>query len=105
MALFASPAVKDLKKQSAEIGSMIGQAGLGMLSASDVSDVIANEDWRQRLRTALRVASQEMGEDKAIKTATKAARSGAEPWVRQSQANILYCYDRAEEAVRSMLGK
>lgn len=105
MALFASAAVKDLRKQAGEIGSMIGQVGVGMIPAGDVADVIANEEWRQRLRTALSVVSREIGDDKALKTATKAARSGAEPWVRQSQANILYCYDRAEEAVRSMLGK
>lgn len=105
MSLCASPAVKNLKKQADEIGSIIGQSGRGLLSAADVADVIASEEWRQRLCAAFSKASQEVGEDNALKTAIKAAKVGAEPWVRQSQTNILHCYDDAEGAIRTMVAR
>jgi hypothetical protein len=105
MALFASPAVKDLKKQADEIGSMIGQVALGMLPANDVADVIARDDRRARLHKALRAVAAEVGDAKALKIAVKAAREGAEPWVRTTQVNITDCYDQAEETVREMLAE
>jgi hypothetical protein len=105
MGLLASPAVKSLNKQAGEIGSLIGQAGMGMLSESDVADIVANDERRQQLRELVRSVSVEVGDDKATKMAVKAARKGAEPWVRNSQPNIRHCYDQAEEAIRSMLGR
>jgi hypothetical protein len=51
----------------------------------------------------VRSVSIEVGDDKAKKMAIKAARKGAAPWVRTTQANMTYCYDEAEAAARSLL--
>ena len=105
MGLFASPAVKSLNKQAGEIGSLVGQAGMGMLSDGDVADIVANDERRRQLREQVIFVSAEVGDEKATEMAVKAARKGAEPWVRTSQANIRHCYDQAEEAIRLMLGR
>ena len=104
MALFDTPAVKELKKQSGFIGGMFGQVGLGQLPANDLTDLVNNRLWRARLRDAFAAASADVGETKATNVAVKAARVGAEAYVRLTQKNIRYVYDEAEKAIREMLG-
>jgi hypothetical protein len=104
VALFSTTAVKELKKQAGAIGGMFGQVGLGQLSANDLTDLVNSAEARVSLRDAFAAASADVGETKATNIAVKAARVGAEAYVRLTQKNIRYVYDEAEKAIREMLG-
>jgi hypothetical protein len=103
--VFDPKTVKELRKEAGLIGTMCGQAHVGQLSWSDFADVVANEGFQQRLRAAFSAAADDVGDAKAFKAARKAARNAAEaePFVRKVPRGDVE--DRAESAIKEMLGR
>lgn len=103
MGLFGTPAVKDLKKEATFIGGMYGQAFLGHIKASDVAEFVTAESQREKLRGAFAAAAADVGAQKALKIALKAANVGADSYARLGNGPIRDVIREAESAVRNML--
>lgn len=103
--MFGPASLKELKQQAEQIGSMCGQAYVGVLSWADFADVVNNEGFRTRLQSAFAAASADVGEAKALKAAVKEARKYAQavPYVRKVPLGDVET--RAEVAIKEMLGR
>jgi len=105
VALFDTPAVKELKRHAQLIGSMHGQVYLGHLPQRDLEDVVHDQEMRLRLRRAYDAAVADVGEKKALKAAVSETRIWAEASGRLRQANYGDMVLAAERSLRSMLGE
>ncbi len=76
--MFRRPSVRELKRQARLIGMIHAQAYLRELSAADRDDVLRSNAVRFELQAAYWSAAADIGEDKAMKAAVKAARSQAD---------------------------
>jgi hypothetical protein len=109
MGLFDPPPVKELKKEVALIGGLLGQLHLGypyQLSRSDVYELIQDEGQRAKLRDTFAAAAAAVGDKKALKAALRSANVSAESYARLNKDRPYGDVPRqAEATIRDMLGR
>ena len=71
--LFATPAVKELRKQAGFIGSLYGSLYSGAISAADVASIVEDPGYRSELRAAYESSVSDVGERKSLKEAIASA--------------------------------
>lgn len=76
--MFGRPSVRELKRQARLIGMAHAQAYLRELPAADRDEMLRNTEVRFQLQAAYWSAAADVGEDKAMKAAVRAARSQAD---------------------------
>jgi hypothetical protein len=101
--LFDSEAVKELKKQSQFIGGLIAHQAFGQLPLGAAEEMVNSDSQRARLKQAFTVASREMGGDKALKKAVKAAGDHARMCAQVRSAPWRDVEQAAEGAISEML--
>lgn len=108
----AKPSVKELESKAGQVGHIHAMAYLRQISAGDLASYVGQEETRASLRKAYEAAVSDVGEKKAMKTATFAAYSHAERTILTAQAagraprgGFRPVLDTAEKAVRDMLAR
>lgn len=108
MALFDPPSVKGLKEKAGFIGGLYGQAFLGppySISPQDVDELVRSEQQRTELIASFDAAAADVGPDKALRKALKAANLQAESFARLAKRPYGDLPRAAERAVRAMLDR
>ncbi len=103
MGLFDSPAVKQLKKESEFIGGVVAQQAFGELPPGTADEVVHGQHFSKQLREAFAVAAGELGNDKALKKATRAAGDHARMMAQVRSIPTRDLPGIAEGTIRDML--
>jgi hypothetical protein len=101
--LFDSAAVKQLKKDAEFIGGLITQQACGELPPGAAEEMIRSETQRAKLKDAFDKAASEIGQEKALKKATKEAAYSAKMFAEIRKVPSGNLPQLAEEAIRDML--
>ncbi len=103
MGWFDSEAVKRLKKASEFIGGLVADQAFGQLPAGAAEEMIQSESQRDQLKRALTGAAQEVGSDKALKKAMRAAGDHARMKAQVRSLPSDAVAQAAEDVIKEML--
>jgi hypothetical protein len=77
---------------------------LGRFSPADLADLVNDESQRAELQDAFAAASADVGPEKAMRAAMRAADIGADSYARLGNTQYGHVVPAAQQAVRDMLG-
>jgi hypothetical protein len=103
MGLFDSAAVKQLKKESEFIGGVVAQQAFGELPSDAADEVVQGQHFSKQLKVAFAAAAGELGNDKALKKAMRAAGDHARMMAQVRRIPTRDLPDIAEGAIRETL--